>query len=150
MSDIVNEAIVLTNAKARRHATQVKLDFKSDGQILCDEIEIEQVMVNLINNAIDAIQTLNDRWVTIQIEENQKNIYLRVRDSGPRISSEIEMRLFEPFFTTKPIGKGTGLGLSITKGILDEHYATIEVVAGDNHSCFEICFAKVAAVKNET
>lgn len=109
-SEIVNKAIVLTNAKARRHATQVKLEFKTDCQILCDEIEIEQVMVNLINNAIDAIQTLNGRRVTIQFEENEKNVILRVRDSGPRISSEVEMRLFERFLPPNLLEKVQGKG----------------------------------------
>lgn len=147
---IAKEALILTEAKARRHATKVELVCKSDEQILCDEIEIEQVLVNMINNAIDAVSTLAEKWVTVHLRESAGNVILQIRDSGPRISHEIEMMLFQPFFTTKPVGKGTGLGLSIAKGILDEHQATIELVADDPHTCFEIRFPKVEATNNAT
>lgn len=109
---------------------------------------MEQVFVNLINNAIDAVTSLSEKWVTIQLQEMDGRAVLRIRDSGPRIRPEIQQKLFQPFFTTKPVGQGTGLGLSIVKGILDEHQATIELVADDPHTCFEIRFPKVEVQKN--
>lgn len=148
LSEIVNESLVLTNAKARSHSTQITLESKSAGKILCDDIEIEQVLVNLINDAIDAIQHLNERWITLEVHENENQVILRVRDSGPRISPDVEKKMFEPFFTTKPVGKGTGLGLSISKGILDEHHASIELLGDDPHTCFEICFPKMEDKKD--
>ncbi len=142
LAGIPSEAIVLTDAKARRHSTKIEVDCKSECHVLCDEIEMEQVFINLINNAVDAVKALSEKWVKIQLQEVGTSVILRIRDSGPRINTEIQQKLFQPFFTTKPVGQGTGLGLSIVKGILDEHHATIELVADDRHTCFEICFPK--------
>lgn len=142
LCDIIKEAVVLTAAKAQRHTTKVDVDCKSECYVLCDEIEIEQIFVNMINNAIDAVKGLSEKWVTLELRESDGRVLSRIKDSGPRISSDIEKKMFQPFFTTKPVGKGTGLGLSITKGILDEHHATIELVADDPHTCFEIRFLK--------
>ena len=146
---IVKESLILTEAKARRHATKISIDCKSDSRVFCEEIEIEQVLVNLIGNAIDAVKTLSERWVILQIHENNGLVVLQIRNSGPRINPEIEKKLFQPFFTTKPVGQGTGLGLSIAKGILNEHQATIELLADDPHTCFEICFLKDEVKKND-
>lgn len=122
---IAREAIILTDSKAKRHDTLVSVDVKSPGMILCDEIEIEQVLVNLLSNAIDAVKNLAERWVKISVFESGSSVLVRVCDAGKGIGSDVEHRLFEPFFTTKPVGEGTGIGLSIAKGILDEHNATI-------------------------
>lgn len=148
LRDIVKEALVLTDAKARRHFTRVGGDYKSECRVFCDEIEMEQVFVNMINNAIDAVQNLSEKWVMLELQESDGRIVVRIRDSGPRIGPDIQKKLFQPFFTTKPVGEGTGLGLSIVKGILDEHHATIELVADDLHTCFEIHFPKAEVKKD--
>ncbi|MCX6119667.1 MAG: PAS domain-containing protein [Proteobacteria bacterium] len=149
LSDIIKEAIVLTDAKAQSHSTKIEVDCQSECLVLCDEIEMEQVFVNLINNAVDAVNLLSEKWVRLQLNEVGGRVVIRIRDSGPRIGPEIQQKLFQPFFTTKPVGKGTGLGLSIVKGILDEHHATIELVADDPHTCFEICLSKAEGKKDE-
>jgi len=110
--------------------------------ILCNEIEIEQVLVNLINNAIDAVKDADKKSVEIHIQEDQEALVLRVSDSGSGVSESIESKIFDPFFTTKIVGEGTGLGLSITKGILDEHQATIALDRSSSNTCFEIRFKK--------
>jgi C4-dicarboxylate-specific signal transduction histidine kinase len=148
LADIVKEAIVLTDAKARQHSTKIEVDCRSEGHVLCDEIEMEQVLVNLINNAVDAVKALSEKWVRIQLQEVGGRVILRIRDSGPRISPKIQQKLFQPFFTTKPVGEGTGLGLSIVKGILDDHHATIELVADERQTCFEICFPNAEVKKD--
>lgn len=149
LSEIVRETLVLTNAKSKQHDTPVTCDFKSEALIHCDEIEIEQVVINLINNSIDAVKDRDEKWVKIEVfEENLEGaqlVVLRVTDSGPGIPEKIRDKLFNPFFTTKAVGEGTGLGLSIAKGILNEHEATISLVAGVPNTCFEIRFQKVAA-----
>ena len=145
---IASEALVLTEAKSRRHSTPVSVNYRSKGQVVCDEIEIEQVLVNLINNAIDAVKSLAEKWVHIELFDEGSLVILRVQDSGPGISPEVKQKLFQPFFTTKPTGEGTGLGLSIVKGILDEHHATIEVMANDPHTSFEVRFPKAEGKKD--
>jgi signal transduction histidine kinase len=142
LADILHESLVLIDAKAKRHHTAITTDIQSNATILCDVIEIEQVLINLINNAIDAVSKLTEKWVQIQLyEEHPKMLVLRIRDSGMGIPESVQQKLFQPFFTTKPVGKGTGLGLSITKGILDQHHASI-VILNDPHTCFELRFSQ--------
>lgn len=145
LSSIVREALILTEAKAIRHATQIIVDIKPDGTIWCDEIEIEQVLINLINNGIDAASEQDEKWVRVELTDNSKSVILRVSDSGKGIPSDIQKKLFQPFFTTKAVGEGTGLGLSIVKGILDEHKATIEVMTAP-YTCFEVQFSKMRSI----
>lgn len=144
LSAIVNESLTLTEAKSKNCDTPIMFKCSFTGEILCDEIEIEQVLINLINNAIDAVKILEERWVKIDLFETEEGIALQVRDSGKGLSPDVEKKLFQPFFTTKPVGQGTGLGLSIVKGILDEHNATIELLSQDANTCFELRFPKIS------
>jgi PAS domain S-box-containing protein len=142
LSGIVKEVVVLTEAKSKRHSTPITFNSQTQSMILCNEVEIEQVLVNLINNAIDAVKNLPEKWVKIVIVEDQNSVILRITDSGPGIPKEVREKLFQPFFTTKKVGEGTGLGLSIVKGILDEHKAKIRFVESISHTCFEVQFSK--------
>lgn len=142
ISEICNEAVILTEIKSRRQHTPVAIDVSTQAMIKCNEIEIEQVLVNLINNAIDAAQENSERWVKISVFEESRVVIIRVTDSGVGIPEAIYDKLFDPFFTTKKVGEGTGLGLSICKGILDDHKATITVLKDCPNTCFEIRFPK--------
>ncbi len=142
LNDIIIEVLVLTEPKSKRHSTPVTWSTKEDLSILCDVVKIEQVIIILINNAIDAIKDQPVKWVKLSCFTEEKHVVLQVMDSGPGISESIELKLFQPFFTTKPIGEGTGLGLSICKGILDEHKATIALNRSFPNTCFEIRFPK--------
>ena len=148
LSEIVQEALVLTEAKSKLNDILVNFDFYSESPILCDQVEIEQVLINLLNNGIDAVKKQDVRWVRIEITEDSQSVVLRVIDSGSGIPENVRARLFDPFFTTKAVGEGTGLGLSITKGILDEHKASISVLADRPNTCFEIRFPRVESMKN--
>jgi PAS domain S-box-containing protein len=139
--DIVKESILLTETKAKRHNTIIKLSASSKAFIFCDEIEIEQVVVNLINNAIDAVKDLPERWIKIYLLLEQDHIRLKIVDSGLGIPLAVQDKLFDPFFTTKKVGEGTGLGLSITKGILDEHGATLYIDRDEPNTCFVVSFS---------
>ena len=146
LHSIIEEVLVLTGAKSIRHSTPVSIETNTEARIYCNEVEMEQVMVNLINNAIDAVKSQPEKWVKTKIYEEGDTLVMRVMDSGPGIPMELQSKLFDPFFTTKKVGEGTGLGLSIAKGILDEHHATIGVVNDSPHTCFEIRFQKFTGV----
>ncbi len=140
LNDIANEAVTMTENKVKKHSASIQVLNRSAKKVLCDEIEIEQVLINLINNSIDAIQLLNEKWIKINIFDEGNFVVLQVEDSGSGISAEVEQKLFEPFFTTKAVGQGTGLGLSIATGILEAHGATIQLNRDFEHTCFEIRF----------
>lgn len=142
---IAQEALILIDHKAKSNSVHIQIDCQTDAQIYCDEIEIEQVLINLINNGIDAVKGLQDKWVKIIISEDRGSIAVRVIDSGKGIHSDAVGKIFQPFFTTKAVGEGTGLGLSIVKGILDDHESTIELLSKEPNTCFEIRFKRVVS-----
>ena len=138
LAAIVSEVLILVDAKAKRHFTKVEASVDPNTVIMCDEIEMEQVLINLINNAVDAVKKLEERWVRVEAKAEGSFVVLQVRDSGKGIPSAVLEKLFQPFFTTKELGEGTGLGLSIARGILVEHGATIEVRSDAPNTCFEV------------
>ncbi len=148
LTNIAQEAISLTELKSKRHNTPVSFENRSSAMINCNEIEIEQVFINLINNAIDAVKENDEKWVKVVIFDFNNKVVFQVIDSGRGVSEEIEKKLFDPFFTTKRVGEGTGLGLSISKGILEEHRATINILKSLPNTCFEIQFLKEELTKN--
>lgn len=93
--------------------------------IEADEVQISQVLVNLITNAVHAMPGGGD--VTIITKNKGRDVTLSVKDTGTGMTKEIREKIFEPFFTTKPVGHGTGLGLSVVQGIIDSHQGKINV-----------------------
>lgn len=87
----------------------------------CRSVEISQVLLNLLNNAFDAIEPLQNKWIKIHVAEVSDEVEISVTDCGQGVSPQVQEKIMQPFFTTKDIGKGTGLGLSISKGIMEEH-----------------------------
>ena len=85
-----------------------------------DDVRLQQVLINLLRNALDAIQGASVRRLGVAVNAGPETITLSVADSGPGIASEVLPQLFDPFFTTKPAGEGLGLGLSISDGIVRE------------------------------
>ncbi|MBI1871659.1 MAG: response regulator [Chlamydiae bacterium] len=86
--------------------------------------QINQVIMNLVLNALDALGESGEIWVRTVSKEGE--VQIRIRDNGKGIPREVQGRIFEPFFTTKDVGKGTGLGLSISHKIVENHHGSIE------------------------
>lgn len=143
LTSLISEAIVLTRPKVKLCMIELRCDYIEDSNILCNEIEIEQVIVNLINNAIDALSELPDKWIDILVTETRQDYIISITDAGSTIPIEKQLSIFEPFFTTKNTGEGTGLGLSIVKGILDNHGAKISIDNNNKNTCFVIHFPKI-------
>lgn len=92
-----------------------------DLKIECQPTQISQVIINLLNNAFDAVSMLPEKWVHVDvIPHGNERLKIIVTDSGQGIPDAISEKMMEPFFTTKPVGKGTGLGLSISQGIAQD------------------------------
>ncbi|MBC7398179.1 MAG: PAS domain-containing sensor histidine kinase [Bdellovibrionales bacterium] len=119
----------------------VKLEvFHYDNEltIACRDVQISQVILNLLNNAFDAVRNESVKIIRIETEGHADHALIRVQDSGPGISVELQARIFEPFFTTKPIGLGTGMGLSICKGIMESHFGSINLIPSSQGACFQL------------
>ena len=91
----------------------------------CDPGQVNQVFVNLIANACDAIAGTGNLWITTRAADGV--VTVTVRDDGPGMTPEVRQRIFDPFFTTKDVGGGTGLGLAVSHGVVAAHGGRIEV-----------------------
>ena len=105
---------------------QLKLD-PSLPNVICDGAQIEQVLLALMMNALDAMPQGGNLWLNTTLHAADNLVRIVVRDDGAGISPEILLQLFEPFLTTKEIGKGVGLGLAISRSILERHSGKIDV-----------------------
>jgi signal transduction histidine kinase len=108
-----------------KHGIQVERDYGELPQVRCFAGQLNQVFMNLLMNACDAL--VGSGTIRISTRATTDGVRLAFEDDGPGIPEEIRNRLFEPFFTTKTIGKGTGLGLSISHGIVQRHGGSIRV-----------------------
>ena len=105
----------------------------------CQAARIQQVVVALVLNAIDACESDDSVTVSTRYEPQQGGVTIEVSDTGSGIEPSVRERIFEPFFTTKAVGQGTGLGLSISYGIVEQHHGSIDVQsAPGSGSCFTI------------
>jgi PAS domain S-box-containing protein len=116
--------IILGHAKKKQVKIETQLD-RALPPVACQPAKINQVVMNLVSNAIDASHE-NGR-VTVRTVAVDGCARIEVEDEGTGIPPELRERIFDPFFTTKPVGEGTGLGLSISYGIVNDHGGTIEV-----------------------
>ena len=91
-----------------------------------NETQISQMALNLVLNAFHAMEEAGG-IMTVSLYEEEKNVVMKIKDTGIGISQENMKRIFEPFFTTKETGKGTGLGLAIVQQVVSEHNGEIEV-----------------------
>ena len=109
--------------------------------ITCDRNRISQVLINLLNNARDAMPQGGQIILSTTFDSEQRRIILTVKDTGTGIPLETQRKIYDPFYTTKDIGKGTGLGLSIVKGIVLAHNGAISVNSTPSTgSCFTLTF----------
>lgn len=122
----IESTLVLLTPKIREKRAKVKKEFDPGiKHITCFPGQINQVFMNLLSNALDAVEEKGT--ITIKTENVADKVRIVVEDDGSGIQQELLDKIFEPFFTTKGYGKGTGLGLSITFGIIERHAGTIEV-----------------------
>ena len=128
INQVVVNAISLMREQLRLRQIEVDLQFPAEDVIVVgNAIQLEQVFINLLANARDAMATMPRKVITITCIRQEQRVDISVSDTGPGIPAGLEQRIFDPFFTTKEVGAGTGLGLSITYGIIKEHQGTITV-----------------------
>ena len=110
----------------------VHLNFDDELPLLyCQPVQLNQVFMIIILNAVQAIAESGDIWITLTRDNNE--LIVSIRDNGCGMSDEVKKRVFEPFFTTKEIGKGTGLGLSMAYNILQVHQGRIDITSTEGH-----------------
>jgi len=126
---LIDAAVSLIRMEAMQQ--QVEIEARIDPglpAVLADRVQIEQVLLNLLRNAMDAMEAVNSkpRSVIVEARRNNKHaIEISVADSGPGVAAEVEDTIFEPFITTKPLGMG--MGLSISRAIVESHGGSLRM-----------------------
>jgi signal transduction histidine kinase len=143
---IVDETLTLCESRLKTEsvcldASAVPLEL----YCVCRGVQISQVLINLINNAVDAIRDLPEKWIRIDASLHAGIIRIAVTDSGPGIPKELVDKIMKPFFTTKGVGKGTGLGLSISRGIAHAHGGDLELDVNSPHTRFVLVLPQAHA-----
>lgn len=142
LTEIIESSIEYTRHKFRNNHVECIMSIDQSLPIPCESSEMEQIFVNLLNNAVDAVEGNEEKWVEISAkEEAGKGIYLYITDSGHGIEEEIAENIFNSFFTTKDKDKGTGLGLSIVKDLVTENNGTITIDHDYPNTRFVIWFS---------
>jgi len=123
---LIDEIIANVKYSSGNKTVNIKKSLdKALPMILIDKAQIEEVITNLVVNAIQAFNTNGE--ITVKTKANSSSIYIEVIDDGPGIPKENLEKIFRPFFSSKGYGKGTGLGLSIVKRIINEHKGSVKV-----------------------
>lgn len=142
INDVVRASLELLSLSRQARRTEVSLDLDPHaGSVELDPHAIQQVLANLLVNALDATSDVPAPCITLRTRRLADACEVHVQDNGQGIPPANLSRVFEPFFTTKEVGRGTGLGLSICAAIVRDHRATISVTSELGHgACFVITF----------
>jgi len=121
LPDLIRETMQLFNQGRSGEAVSVKVDSVTDAKVVCNPAQISQVLLNLLQNASDAVSEIEAPRISMICSESEELIRIGVQDNGAGVPAQIRARIFDAFFTTKDPGKGTGLGLSIAADIISDH-----------------------------
>ncbi len=139
LNDLLDSTLDLCRERLKNNGIRLDVElFPEPANVECRTVQISQVLMNLLNNAFDAIEGVQEPWIKVVVSRDaeQARHRIRVENAGPRISEEVAKRAFDPFFTTKEPGKGTGLGLSISASIVREHDGELYIDPACTHTCF--------------
>lgn len=148
IKDLVDDTLQFCNSKlANQGIILSRPEISQDLKLNCRATQVSQVLVNLLNNAYDAVENATEKNIEITCVDLGDYLQISLIDSGPGVPDGLEHKIMQPFFTTKDIGKGTGLGLSVSKGIMDSHGGSLCYERANGKTCFSLRFPKVQPAK---
>lgn len=138
VSDLIEETLDLCEQQMSYNNISIRVKiFPPTLTLECQGVPISQVLINLLSNASDAILSLKEKWVEIEVRLiNESIVQFRIQDSGTGLPEEVASHIMEPFFTTKQVGAGVGLGLSISKGIVESHRGRLYLDRNEPNTTF--------------
>ncbi len=138
INEVIQEAVVLVHGEVTRNQVSLRTDLAADlPRVFGDRVQLQQVLINLVLNGIDAMRTLTDRprELLIKSAKHPDGVLVQVQDSGTGLDPQQADRIFEPFFTTKP--QGIGMGLSISRSIVESHGGRLWAESGSKGALFQ-------------
>ncbi len=137
VTQLLNESLAFCSERFKSHGVDLRLVAPEKSiEFECRKVQVSQILINLLNNAFDAIESMPNPWVEVSVEVSSNKIRLLVKDSGGGIPKDVLEKMMTPFFTTKEVGKGTGLGLSISHTIAAQHKGRLYVDENSPHTLF--------------
>lgn len=121
LDSIIDDTLAFCHEKFRNEGVELVARIEPNLKVKCRPYQISQVILNLLNNAFDAVGESAHRRVQLEARHFEGGIEISVVDSGPGVPRDLREKIMQPFFTTKEVGKGVGLGLSISQGIIQGH-----------------------------
>lgn len=135
---MLDQCLDICRQRCDRYEIKLKVPkFNGPVLFLAREVQISQVLMNLLSNAIDAVKNDKNAWIEVTYQFGSDALDIFVSDSGPGVPEEIRNKIMEPFFTTKEVNQGTGLGLSISKTIMHSHFGELTLMEG-THTTFRM------------
>ncbi|MCP1477632.1 two-component system C4-dicarboxylate transport sensor histidine kinase DctB [Pseudomonas sp. EB276 TE3739] len=138
LATVVDQSLQLLDARLRDEQVSLVLHLARPAWVRGDAIRLEQVLINLLRNALDAMQGKACKRLEIRLEADEQLWRLSVSDNGGGIAEEYLGQVFDPFFTTKPVGDGLGLGLAVSFAIVHESGGRLSAENGDNGAVFSL------------
>ena len=140
---VIADAAKLCEPRAHRINAEVKLELpEGEVTVECYPVQILQIMINVINNAIDAVAERRDKWVRVKLRATAQEALVTIIDSGPGISSGLAEKIFTPFFTTKKDRDGTGIGLSLSRSIARRHHGELSLDMHAANTSFRVALPR--------
>lgn len=145
VEQFINDTLSLCQQRFKNGGVEIQIKGLENPNLIveCRPTEISQIILNLLNNAYDAVETLDDRWIEIAVADRAAEVNIAVTDSGPGIAPEFREKIMQPFFTTKELGKGTGMGLSISQSLAKAHGGKLFIDENVERTRFVLTLPKV-------
>lgn len=145
---VLSETLDFCREKFMKHGVNLALGaIPATLEFECRPVQISQVVLNLLNNSLDAVGDIPGSFVKVDAFDESSRILITVTDSGPSIDFTVRDKIMQPFYTTKPVGKGTGLGLSISQGIVQGHKGELYLDPTSSNTRFVIAIPKQQGAK---
>lgn len=128
VEDVIRDTIEIVSARLKAADAELSITIEPGlPRVMAGAVRLQQVLVNIVTNAADAVEGLEDRRIDVSASGAAEKVVIIVRDRGPGVPAAIRERIFDPFFTTKGVGKGLGLGLSISYNIVKDFGGSLSV-----------------------
>jgi len=148
--ELFDDVVAVSEDKIKNTEIDFKIESDSDinnVRVSGSRVQISQIILNLINNAVDAIAEIESRWIRVNVSLNNHLLTIKIIDSGEKIPPHVLKRIFEPFFTTKNIGKGTGLGLSLSRSLARKNCGDLFIDDSACNTCFTLVLNEMSEVQ---
>ncbi|TGD63110.1 sensor histidine kinase [Tabrizicola sp. WMC-M-20] len=149
LAEVVEAAVEIAALRIRAAEATLRIDLAPDlPQVIAGPVRLQQVLVNILTNAADAVEGLADRRIDLSATRSGDDVLIRISDTGPGVPESLAARIFDPFFSTKGVGKGLGLGLSISYNIIKDFGGDLSV-ASDPGACFTLRLKAAPTARQE-